>query len=344
MIEHQDYPIFLGEIKNRIQVSQYQAFKAVNKELIGLYWDIGRMIVEKQNALGWGKAIVEKLSQDLKQSFPEVKGFSVQNLWYMRQLYAEYRDVANLQALLGEIGWTHHILIFSKCKDNLEREFYLLHTQKFGWSSRVLAHQIDNKTYEKYLLNQTNFDHTLPEAYKHQALLAIKDHYIFDFLELSDAYSERELELSLIRNVQRFLSEMGTWFAFVGSQYRLRVGEKEYFIDLLLYHRKLRSLVAIELKIGEFMPEYKGKMEFYLTALNKQVKEEGENDAIGIIICNSKDRTVVEYSLSTSTQPIGVATYNTQAELPENYRDYLPSAAQIAEKLAIVKAILQEKD
>jgi predicted nuclease of restriction endonuclease-like (RecB) superfamily len=318
--------------------------KATNKELVNLYWDIGKMIVDKQTELGWGKSVVERLSQDLQKTYKGQQGFSPQNLWFMRKFYLEYYQNEILLPMVREIGWTQNLIIFNKCKDLQEREFYLLHVKKFGWTKDVLIHQISNKTYKKYLLNQTNFDNVLPEKYKQQAKLAVKDVYTFDFLELSNEHSENELELALKKNMQSFLIEMGHWFTFVGSQFKLKVGKKEYFIDLLLFHRKLRSLVAIELKIGEFQPEYKGKMEFYLTALNKQIKDEFENDSIGIIICKSKDRTVVEYSLSSSLHPIGVASYETSASLPEEYKTYLPSANEIANKLNEVKEILYNSE
>ncbi|MCP4349581.1 MAG: DUF1016 domain-containing protein [Desulfobacterales bacterium] len=336
-ISDSDYVSFFAEVKERIRLSQYEALKAVNKELIQLYGDIGWMIVEKQQHLGWGKSVVEQLSKDIQKEYPGIKGFSVRNLWNMRLFYSEILQNKKLQPLAAEISWTKNILILTRCKDPLEREFYMLHVRKFGWTKDVLIHQIENKTYEKYLLNQTNFDQTLPDRYKHQAKLAVKDHYTFDFLELADKHSEHELELALVRNIRKFLIEMGSWFTFVGNQFRLQVGKNDYFIDLLLFHRKLKRFVAIDLKIGEFKPEYKGKMEFYLAVLNEQHKEDGENDAIGIIVCRSKDKTVVEYSLKTTTQPIGVATYSTSPFLPEEYSRYLPSPEVIAEKLDIIK-------
>jgi len=340
--ENLKYEQLLSLIKERINEAKYKALKTVNHELISLYWDLGKIIVKKQLDEGWGKSIVEKLSSDLKASNLGVQGFSASNLWYMRQFYLEYKDKPNLQPLVGEIGWSHNMIIFSKCKEDSEREFYLLHTKKFGWSKNVLVHQIDNKSFEKYLLNQTNFDKTIAVDYRNQALLAIKDNYTFDFLELSEAHSEYELENALLANIRQFLEEMGHWFTFVGSQYKLTVGENEYYIDLLLYHRKLKSLIAIELKVGDFLPEYKGKMEFYLTALNRHLKEEGENDAIGIIICKNKDKTVVEYSLSSSNHPIGVSTYTTGTNLPADFVKYLPDSETISRKLEQVRFLFNE--
>lgn len=332
-VEPQGYGKLLTELKQRIYAAQYAALRVVNRELIQLYWEIGQTIDERQSREGWGKSVVERLSADLKTEFGEKSGFSTQNLWYMRQFYREYNILPNLQPLVGEISWSKHLIILAKCKEALQREFYLRATARFGWTKRVLEHQIENGTYEKYLLNQTNFDTTLPKAVARQAKLAVKDHYTFDFLDLSDKHEERELEREIIANLRRFLAEMGSHFAFLGSQYRLKVGNKDYFIDLLLYHRGLRSLIAIELKIGEFQPEHKGKMEFYLTALNEQVKMPGENDAIGIIICKSKDKTVVEYALKSSVLAIGVATYSLTSHLPEGYRNLLPSEGEIAERL-----------
>jgi predicted nuclease of restriction endonuclease-like (RecB) superfamily len=230
-----------------------------------------------------------------------------------------------LQPLVAEIGWSHHLQIMSKCTDDRQREFYILMTKRFGWTKEVLIHQIENKTYEKHLLNQTNFEQAVPEKYRNQAILAIKDEYQFDFLELSEAHSERNLELAIINNIQKFLLEMGGDFSFIGSQYKLEVGDKEFKVDLLLFHRKLRSLIAIDLKIGEFIPEMAGKMQFYLSVLNDTVRQEDENPSIGIILCKSKNRTIVEYALKDSHKPIGVATYTIENTLPEYLQALLPS-------------------
>lgn len=328
-----EYPRLLAEIKERIRSAQYDALKAINKELVGLYWDIGRMIVERQENAGWGKAVVERLSADLRQEFPGVSGFSVQNLWYMRQFYQEYRAAEKLQPLVGEIGWAHNLVIIGRCKDPLEREFYLRMARKFGWSKNVLIHQIENQGYEKAMLSQTNFDRVLTPELQAQAKLAVKDEYIFDFLELGESYGERELERALIARIENFLRAMGGIFAFMGSQYRLEVDGDEFFIDLLLFHRKLKALVAVELKIGKFQPEFVGKMQFYLTALDKQVRQEDENPSIGIILCKEKNRTVVEYALHDARKPIGVATYEMTKTLPKELQGQLPAPEEIAELL-----------
>jgi len=328
-----EYINFVAEIKRKVLSSQYEALKKVNRELIELYWSIGHDIVQKQEVFGWGKSVVKNLSDDLQKEFVGIKGFSVQNLWNMRQFYLEYKENKKLQPMVGEISWTKNVIIFQKAKDDLEREFYIKMTKSFGWTKNVLINQIENRTYEKYLLNQTNFDKTIQKKYKHQAILAVKDEYNFGFLELGNEYSERELELGLINNIREFLAQMGTDFTFIGNQYKLTIDNEEYFIDLLLYHRRLKSLVAIELKIGKFKPEYAGKMSFYLSILNDTVKLEDENPSIGIIICKEKKRTIVEYALKENNQPMGVTTYQLSNTLPNNLKEYLPSTIQIEKNL-----------
>ncbi len=331
------YTNFLNDIKQRIIDARYKALQAVNKQQIQLYWDIGKLIDQKQEQLGWGKSVVEKLSKDLQKEFPGQRGWSVQNLWYMRKFYIEYKDITNLQSLIGEISWTHNILIMNKCKDVLEREFYIRMVRKYGWTVSILQNQIEGNSYALYLTNQTNFDQTLPEKYRNQAVLAVKDEYKFDFLDLGDKYSERELEQEIIKNIRQFLVEMGGDFSFIGNQFRIEESGDEYFIDLLLFHRRLKSLVAIDLKIGDFIPEYAGKMQFYLNLLNDKVRLPDENASIGIIICKSKKRTRVEYALQNSNQPIGVATYTLTNTLPEEWKGLLPTPEQIAGNLKIIE-------
>ena len=329
-----EYRKFFIEIKTRIYKAQYEGLKKVNKELINLYWDIGKKILENQNASGWGKSIVNNLAEDLQKEFPGIQGFSAANLWRMRSFYVNYKNVGKLAPLVREISWTKNVIIMEKCKDDLKREFYIKMTKKFGWTKDVLIHQIENQSYEKYLLNQTNFDKAVPEKYKNQAKLAVKDEYIFDFLELSEEHSEKELEISILNNIRKFLIEMGGYFTFIGNQYRVEAGEEEFFIDLLLYHRKLQCLVAVELKIGKFKPAYAGQMQFYLSVLDDKVKLEVENSSIGIIICKSKDRTIVEYAFKDVDKPIGVSTYKMTRKLPDEIKKYLPAPEEIKERLS----------
>lgn len=328
-----DYMSFRDDVLRRIRSAQYEAMRAVNKEMISLYWEIGRQITERQKALGWGKSVVENLSRDIQTEFPGIQGFGVSNLRDMARFYAEYQSNEILQPLVGEISWTKHILILTKCKDTQERRFYILATKRFGWTKNVLMHQIEGKAFENYLLGQSNYDQTLTENVKNQAVLALRDDYSLNFLVLSDEHSERDLELSIVRNIRAFLLEFGNDFTFLGNQYRLEVGGQEYFIDLLLYSRQMQSLVAIELKVGEFKPEYKGKMEFYLNVLDDTVKLAHENPSIGIIICKEKNRTIVEYALRHSSSPIGVATYSLSPDLPEQYKKLLPSSEDIARRV-----------
>ena len=332
-----NYGELLVEIKQRIRSAQYEALRAVNKELIALYWDIGQMIMTRQQGDSWGKSVVEQLAKDLQAEFLGISGFSARNIWNMRSFYLTYSQNEKLQPMVAEIGWTHNLVIMEKCKDDLEREFYLRMTRKFGWTKNVLIHQIENKTYEKTLLNQTNFEQTLPEEIRNQASLAVKDEYTFDFLELADAHSERQLESAILAKVEPFLQEMGGMFACIGSQYRLEIGDKEYFIDLLLYHRQLRCLVAIELKIGEFLPEYVGKMQFYLAVLDEQVRMKDENYSLGIILCKSKNKTIVEYALKESNKPIGIATYRMVSTLPQELKGQLPTQEQVAKLLSAME-------
>lgn len=328
-----EYKTFLKEIKERIHKAQYDAFKAVNKELITLYWDIGKSIVGKQDKLGWGKAIVETLAKDLQKEFPGIQGFSVQNLWNMRQFYSAYKDNPKLQPMVGEISWTKNVIIMQRCKDDIRREFYIKITEKFGWTKDVLINQLEAGAFERYMANQTNFDRAVPEKYRHQAKLAVKDEYSFDFLELGEKHAEKELERALLENVRNFLIEMGGYFTFVGNQYRLEVDDQEFFIDLLLYHRQLRCLVAIELKVGAFKPEYAGKMQFYLSVLNDRTKLPNENPSIGIILCKDKSRTIVEYALKDTKKPIGVSTYKLTETLPRELKKYLPSPEEMIKRI-----------
>jgi len=359
------YAPFIKGIKELIYRHQYEAMKKVNIELMQLYWEIGEEILLRQREKGWGKSIVDVLSKELQKEFPGVQGYSASNLWRMRNFYNEYSNLApsvreidgqyqttilhtsvinnqglnlapsvgeirkiNLPPLVAEISWSKNCVIIEKCKDPLEREFYIRTTKKFGWTKDVLINNIENQAYEKYLTNQTNFDETVPEKYRHQAKLAVKDEYSFDFLEMGTEHSEEELENAIIKKIRAFLIEMGGLYTFIGNQYHLNVDGDDCYIDLLLYHRQLRSLIALELKVGDFIPEYTGKMQYYLAVLDDKVRLPDENPSIGIIVCKNKKRTKVEYALKLSNAPIGVATY-TYKKIPEEMRNLLPSPDEI---------------
>jgi len=336
------YGDFIKEIKELIYRHQYEALKKVNIGLLTLYWEIGEEIYIKQQEKGWGKSVVEMLSKELQKEFPSVKGFSTTNLWRMRSFYLEYTQninlpppvgemqKVNLPPLVGEIGWSHNYAIIEKCKDPLQREFYIRMTKRFGWTKDVLINNIENKIYEKYLTNQTNFEETVPEKYRLQAKLAVKDEYNFDFLEMGVQHDEAELQAAIMKNIRGFLQEMGGFYTVAGERFRVSIAGDEYYLDLLLFHRKLRCLIAVDLKIGEFIPEYAGKMQFYLSVLDETMRLPDENPSIGIIICRSKNRTRVEYTLNTTNMPIGVATYSYHDSLPDEIKNLLPSPDEIA--------------
>lgn len=335
---------FVTEIKAQIKSAQYRALQKVNKEQIKLYWNIGKSILEKQQQFGWGKSIVELLAKELQKEFVGVNGFSARNLWYMRNLYEQYyKSELILQPLVAEIPWTHNILILEKCKEEHERFYYIQLTKQYQWSKTLLINAIENNSYQNTLLSQNNFEQTLSLELANTAQLILKDKYTFDFLNLSIPYSEAQLEQAILTNIRNFLIEIGGDFSFIGNQYPLKISDKNYEIDLLLYHRELQCLVAIELKIDAFQPEYAGKINFYLSALNQMVKKQHENPSIGIIICKSKDRTTVDFALQDVNKPIGIATYNLSKELPKNIQDYFPSNEELINKVEAITEYLKTK-
>ena len=360
-----DYAAWLGEVKSRIRSARTSAAHSVNREMILLYWDIGRGIVEKQKALGWGKSVVDRLAADLKREFPELIGFSTRNLWEMRRLYEAYsstkflaqavrelernQDLTILQQpvagnslqaiseLVAAVPWGHHVNHLSKLAEPAERLYYLLATIRFGWTRNVLLNQIKAGAYEHSLAEGKthNFPGTLPEHLAEQAEEALKSSYNLEFLGISREVKERELENRLIEQLQDFILELGYGFCFVGRQYRLTLSNKEYFVDLLFYHRFLKSLVAFELKAGPFKPEYAGKMDFYLNILNDKERAEDDNPSIGIILCAEKDKLEVEFALKSKTNPIGVAEYQLRSTLPKELKDKIPTPKQLSEALRL---------
>jgi len=334
LTKSKDYISFLQDVKNRITNARIKAYKSLNKELIKLYWDIGKSIVEKQEKYGWGKSIVEKLSIDLRKEFSGVKGYSSQNLWYMRQFYLEYKNAPNLQQLVGEIPWGQNLVILSRVKNIKDREFYIKGTIQFGWSRDVLIHQIEAEAHKQIkTIKLHNFPKTLPAHLSEQADLTMKDTYTLDFLDIAKPLLERELERKLLENLKKFLTELGYGFCFIGNQYKIELNDKEYYIDLLFYHRYLHCLVAIDLKIGEFKPEYAGKMNLYLNLLDEKIKLPEENSSIGIIICKDRDRLEVEYTLKGINKPIGVSKYKITKKLPIKLQKQLPTQKDIKKGL-----------
>ena len=334
-ISPEHYHKFVSEIQSTIQKAQLEAYRKVNKTIIELYWFIGKKIVESQEKYRWGKAVVVNLSTDLQRVFPGVRGFSVQNLWRMRNFFLAYHQNPKVQSLLGDVGWTHHIVLLEKVKDKLAREYYMLSVKRYGWTANVLIHKIESGDFERFAVSRShNFEQTLPEETRNHATLAVKDHYVFDFLEMKDEYLERELEDALIKHLPDLIMELGYGeFAFLGRQFKVTVGDEEFFIDLLFYHRSLRALIAFELKVVKFEPEYVGKMNFYLKALDMHVRKKDENPSIGIILCKEKNETIVEYAFSDMDKPMGVATYAVKKSLPYEYQGILPSPEEIGRKL-----------
>ena len=343
MTEKKEYIKFLNELKNKIKQAHYQAYRTVNKELIKLYWEIGKSIIEKQEKLGWGQKIIQQLAGDLQKDFPKNSGFSERNLKYMRKFYLEYKEKTKVQPLVAQIPWSHNLIILDRTKSDYEKEYYCRMVLKYSWSKRILAHQIESKSFERFILDNrsNNFNKTLPVEMSDKAKLFLKDNYMLDFLEISEDIREKELEKKLLENIKSFLLELGDGFAFMGNQYKIMLGENEYFIDLLFYHRYLKCLIAIELKIGKFIPEYAGKMNFYLNILDDKIKLPDENPSIGLILCKEKDNIVVEYALRKIGKPIGVTKYYLTRKLPAKLLKQLPSPAFIEKKLKEIEE--QEK-
>ncbi|MBI4682527.1 MAG: DUF1016 domain-containing protein [Nitrospirae bacterium] len=329
------YGDLLQTIKARIQESRILSYRAVNKELIKLYWNIGHEIASRQEREGWGKSVVERLSQDLRKEFYGTSGYSSQNLWYMRQFYLEYKEYPKLQRVVGEIPWGQNLLIMSKVKDISAREYYLSMTAKTGWSRSALLHQIKTNAYQRHGLTvkQHNFQNTLPISIAEQADEAMKDVYALDFLGITSPVVERELERRMVNHIRDVILEFGQGFTFIGNQYPVKLENEEYFIDLLFYHRKLKCLVAIELKAGKFKPEYAGKMNFYLNLLNDFVREPDENPSIGIILCGDRSRMEVEYALQGISKPIGVAEYTVTRKLPSELVGKLPKPKELERQI-----------
>lgn len=330
------YQDFLAQVTAQIRRARTRAAQAVNKEATSLYWWLGEHIVQHQNQHGWGKSVVERLSNDLKSVFPDAKfGFSPQNLWYMRQLYLEYQGKPNLQQLVGEIPWGQNLLIMSKVKGDAERLYYLSATKDQAWTRDTLRSQINSNAYERHILpnKQHNFEATLPKQLAEQADQSMKDVYMFDMLGITERVVEAEIERRMVEKIKDVILEMGFGFSFIGNQYRIVTPDSEYFIDLLFYHRKLQTLVALELKRGRFKPEYAGKMNFYLNLLDDFVKEPHENPSIGIILCGEHSRFDVEYALRGIDKPVGVAGYQLTRDVPEKLKGALPDAAQLEEKI-----------
>ena len=329
------YKSFIVALKQKIYSAKTKAIVSANRLMIELYFEIGKEIVSNQQTQGWGKSVVEQMSKDLKDEFGEKSGYSTSNLWRMRSFYLAYKDDEYLAQAVRDISWGQNILIFEKCKTSEEREYYVKNTIEHGWNRNVLTHHIKTNLFERDDTSKkaNNFEVTLKSELSELAVDIVKSEYNLEFLEVAKSAHEREVENSLVQNIKKFLLELGYGFSFIDNQYRLVLNENEYFIDLLFFHRKLNALVAIELKVGKFRPEYAGKMNFYLNLLNETVKMPHENPAIGIILCSDKDSMEVEYSLLNTSQPMGVSTYSLKGTLPDELRDTLPTQEELQQLL-----------
>ena len=324
---------FLAALKTRIRSARVKAAVSVNRELILLYHQIGRRILAQQRSQGWGAKVIDRLARDLRLEFPAMKGFSPRNLKYMRAFAEAYPDAAFVQEALAQITWYHHITLLDKVKNPSESTWYIQKTLQHGWSRNVLVHQIESGLYRRQGKALTNFDRTLPAPQSDLAREELKDPYIFDFLTLGTDVQERELERSLLLHLRNFLLELGVGFSLVGNQYRLEVGGDEFYLDLLFYHLRLRCYVVIELKVGPFKPEYAGKMNFYLSAVDDLLRQSGDHPTIGLILCKERNKLVVEYALRDSKKPIGVAMYHLTEKLPERLKGKLPTVKELETEL-----------
>jgi predicted nuclease of restriction endonuclease-like (RecB) superfamily len=376
-----EYVACLNEMKARVARGRIAAASAVNTELILMYWHMGQAIAHRQERLGWGRAVIERLARDLQDAFPGARGFSPRNLWEMRRFFTEHSRDQILQQLVAElpatsvgsvstlahsaaavvadecgsdvsgsllaflagISWGHHLLILNSVKDPTARFFYIKQSARCGWSRVILDHQIKAQCYERSLKlpKSHNFGKVLPEELAASADEVLKDSYDLAFAGVDNLVRERELEGRCITKVQRFMLELGYGFCFIGRQHRITLGDNEYFLDLLFYHRFLRALVAVEIKLKPFQPEFAGKMDFYLNVLNDTQRASEDNPSIGIVLCASKDDLVVEYSLKTKGNPIGVATYQLTPDLPTNMRGKLPSQSELR---AVVRSELESAE
>lgn len=328
------YADWLTELKTRIHSAQQRATLALNRELVLLYWQIGQDILARQSQQGWGAKVIERLAQDLRASFPDMKGFSPRNLKYMRAFAQAWPEAEFVQGVLAQLPWYHHLALLDKLPSTEARRWYVSKAIEHNWSRNVLVMQIETRLQERSGTAVNNFATSLPKPLSDLARESLKDPYRFDFLGLTDEAQERAVEHALVKHVTEFLLELGAGFAFVGRQVLLNVGGDEFFIDLLFYHLKLRCYVVIELKGGKFKPEHLGQLSFYLTAVDVQIKTEHDSPTIGLLLCKSKNKVVAEYALRDNSQPIGVAEYQLIESLPAELQTSLPSIEQIEQALA----------
>jgi predicted nuclease of restriction endonuclease-like (RecB) superfamily len=329
-----EYNSFLVDIKNKIKLSQQKAFSSVNQEMIKLYFNIGLVIDIRQKELGWGAKVIDKLSLDILEEFPDMKGFSSRNIKRMLRFYKEYStDFSKVPLTVAQIPWTHNIILIEKIKDKKLRYWYIQKVLENGWSKDVLSLMIKSEVHKREGNLVSNFKDVLPKNDSNLVQQSFKDPYLFDFMSITEPFRERELENSLIKNMEKFLIELGSGFAFVGRQYKLEVGDDEFYIDLLFYHLKLRCFVVVELKKGKFKPEYSGQVNFYCGAIDSILAQKDDKPTIGLILCQEKNEIVAEYSLRNMSQPIGISEYQLTEVLPKEFESSLPTIEMIENEL-----------
>lgn len=328
LINSSEYLETIEQVKSEIKAAQYKAAVSVNQELILLYHSIGEVINAHKV---WGSKFIDSLAKDIKIAFPNVKGYSVRNLKYMAKFAATYPDRQFVQTVSAQIPWSHNVAILDKVKDSDQRIWYIQKTAENGWSHNVLIHQIESRLYERQVIADkiSNFESRLPSPQSELAIQTMKDPYIFDFIPFKEDMVERDIERALVHDVTKLLLELGTGFAFLGNQYCINVGGDDFYIDLLFYNLNLRCYVVIELKTGDFKPEYAGQLNFYLSAVDGILKKEQDNPSIGLLLCKSKNDLVAEYSLKDMSKPIGVSEYQITSDLPVELEKQLPSVEDI---------------
>jgi predicted nuclease of restriction endonuclease-like (RecB) superfamily len=342
MLQESEYKAWVVELKSRLRSMQLKAAISVNSALLEFYWELGAEIVERQKSSTWGDGFLKQLSQDLMADFPEMKGFSKRNLEQIRRWYIFYGSDSSIAqqpvAQLAQIPWGHNLLIVSKCQSQQEASYYIENSIQYGWSRAVLTHQIESNLWQREGKAIANFSTTLPSPQSDLAQQTLKDPYVFDFLSLTKDYNERDLELGLVEHITQFLLELGAGFAYLGRQIPLQVGDRDFFLDLLFYHTQLHCYVVIELKTGDFEPEYAGKLNFYLKAVDETLRRSGDEPTIGLLLCKNRDRLVAEWALSDVQKPIGISEYQITHDLPTEIRSSLPSIEQIETELTLDKS------
>jgi len=328
------YATLLTELKTKIRLAQVRAALAVNRELLGLYWQLGQAILTRQAQEGWGAQVISRLSQDLRSEFPDLKGFSPTNLKYMRSFASAYPDFAIGQQGVDQLPWGHLVTLLNTVKDPVQRDWYVRATIQQGWSRNVLVHQIESRLYERQGQATHNFTRALPDEQSELAGQLLKDPYNFDFLSLGQLALERDLERGLLTHLRDFMLELGVGFAFVGSQVHLEVGGEDFYLDLLFYHLHLRCYVVIDLKMGAFKPEYVGKMNFYLSVVDDQRRHPSDAPSIGLLLCKAQNKFIAEYALRGVDKPLGVATYQLAEALPDNLEGQLPTIEALEAELS----------